>query len=47
MLPGLELLVAQCAPLVAPITMLAIVRVESVGVEASGLMNYSEYQLPR
>ncbi len=25
----------------------AIVRVESVGVEASGLMNYSEYQLPR
>ncbi|MBP9800802.1 MAG: lytic transglycosylase domain-containing protein [Sterolibacterium sp.] len=31
MLPGLELLVAQCAPLVAPVTMLAIVRVESGG----------------
>lgn len=31
MLPGLEQLAAQCAPQVAPVTMLAIVKVESGG----------------
>ncbi len=31
MLPGLEQLVAQCAPNVAPVTMMAIIRVESGG----------------
>ncbi|MBP9712200.1 MAG: lytic transglycosylase domain-containing protein [Sterolibacterium sp.] len=31
MLPGLEQMIAQCAPNVAPVTMMAIVKVESAG----------------
>ncbi len=31
MLPGLEQLIVQCAPQVAPVTMMAIVKVESGG----------------